>query len=183
MVLNQRILHFLSGYIILLIFLSRKIDASNIQPKTTTSVSPFSMMLKRSSKSLLSKRQLQGDSHTDNLLESPKQNKIEDRIQVDASVSHTDKLLKSPKQKKITDRVQFDASVSLLKRKERLEVNRLSPINRLSPNERIPISWYEQDNVLDLSRRLLGCKLITCRDGVTTAGIITETEAYDGNKF
>jgi hypothetical protein len=180
MVLNQRILHFVLGYILLLICVSRNIDTSNIQRKIRTSISPVSMMLKRSSKSLLRKRQLQEDSHTDNLLESPKQKKITDKIQVDASISYNDTLLESPKQKKVTDRIQFDASVSLLKRKERLEINRLSPINSLSPNERIPILWYEQGNVLELSRRLLGCKLITCRDGVITAGIITETEAYDG---
>jgi hypothetical protein len=156
MVLHQRILsRFISGYIVLFICIYQKIEAFKIQRGIRNSVSPFFMMLKRSSKSLLIKRQLQGDSNTDNLLESPKQ-------------------------KKIVDRIQFDASISLIKRKERLEINSLSPINTLIPGEQIPISWYEQDNVLDLSKRLLGCKLITCRDGVTTAGIITETEAYDG---
>ncbi len=46
---------------------------------------------------------------------------------------------------------------------------------------KIPLSFYQQDDVVSLSRLLLGKYLFTCIDGnEITGGIITETEAYRG---
>jgi DNA-3-methyladenine glycosylase len=41
-------------------------------------------------------------------------------------------------------------------------------------------SYYNQDDVVALSRDLLGKYLFTCIDGLTTGGYIVETEAYNG---
>jgi DNA-3-methyladenine glycosylase len=43
---------------------------------------------------------------------------------------------------------------------------------------KLPISYYEQDDVVFLAKDLLGKTLITNINGVKTGGIITETEAY-----
>jgi len=45
---------------------------------------------------------------------------------------------------------------------------------------KIPESFYLDDDVVSLSRALLGKYLFTCFDGVVTGGRITETEAYRG---
>jgi len=45
---------------------------------------------------------------------------------------------------------------------------------------KLPRSFYDRADVTAIARELLGKKLITHIDGVTTAGIITETEAYAG---
>jgi len=45
---------------------------------------------------------------------------------------------------------------------------------------KLPISFYRRDDVVKLSREFLGKVLYSRKDGVVTAGIITETEAYDG---
>jgi DNA-3-methyladenine glycosylase len=44
----------------------------------------------------------------------------------------------------------------------------------------IPEEWYKQDNLLVMTRRLLGCKLVSNKNDGYTSGIITEVEAYDG---
>lgn len=43
---------------------------------------------------------------------------------------------------------------------------------------KLPISYYQHDDVVYLAKDLLGKILITKIDGIKTAGIITETEAY-----
>jgi len=45
---------------------------------------------------------------------------------------------------------------------------------------KLPISYYQNDDVVLLSEKLLGKYLFTCIDGELTAGIIVETEAYRG---
>jgi len=45
---------------------------------------------------------------------------------------------------------------------------------------KIPLSFYQSNNVVFLARSLLGKSLITYIDGKLTGGIITETEAYAG---
>jgi len=45
---------------------------------------------------------------------------------------------------------------------------------------KLPSAYYVQDNVVKISRDLLGKVLCTYIDGKFTAGIITETEAYAG---
>ncbi|WP_235296546.1 DNA-3-methyladenine glycosylase [Portibacter marinus] len=42
----------------------------------------------------------------------------------------------------------------------------------------IPRSFYEGEDILEISKRLLGKKLCTLIDGQYTSGIIVETEAY-----
>ena len=44
----------------------------------------------------------------------------------------------------------------------------------------LPDSFYQNDDVVAVARALLGKVLVTTIDGVTTAGMITETEAYAG---
>lgn len=44
----------------------------------------------------------------------------------------------------------------------------------------LPLSYYQQDDVLYLSRHLLGKYLLTNIDGKLTGGVIIETEAYRG---
>lgn len=43
---------------------------------------------------------------------------------------------------------------------------------------KLPLSFYRQDDVLDISRQLLGKVLLTNFDNVLTGGMIVETEAY-----
>lgn len=47
---------------------------------------------------------------------------------------------------------------------------------------KLPRSFYLHTDVVLLARRLLGKVLVTHLDGVRTAGIITETEAYAGEQ-
>ncbi len=46
--------------------------------------------------------------------------------------------------------------------------------------EPLPLSFYRRDNVIQLSRDLLGKVICTLIDGEPTCGMITETEAYAG---
>jgi len=45
---------------------------------------------------------------------------------------------------------------------------------------KLPESYYYSQDVVTLSKDLLGKYLFTCIDGVTTGGYIVETEAYNG---
>lgn len=45
---------------------------------------------------------------------------------------------------------------------------------------KLPESFYQDDDVVSLSSKLLGKYLFTCVDGQLTGGIIIETEAYRG---
>lgn len=45
---------------------------------------------------------------------------------------------------------------------------------------KLPESYYLGDDVVSISKDLLGKYLFTCIDGVTTGGYIVETEAYNG---
>ncbi|SHM05113.1 DNA-3-methyladenine glycosylase [Mucilaginibacter sp. OK098] len=45
---------------------------------------------------------------------------------------------------------------------------------------KLPESYYYSEDVVTLSKDLLGKYLFTCIDGVTTGGYIVETEAYNG---
>lgn len=45
---------------------------------------------------------------------------------------------------------------------------------------KLPLAFYQQEDVVSVAKQLLGKKLFTSTDGIITAGIITETEAYDG---
>ncbi|HRN38637.1 MAG TPA: DNA-3-methyladenine glycosylase, partial [Flavobacteriales bacterium] len=47
-------------------------------------------------------------------------------------------------------------------------------------NKKLERSFYARPDVVAVSRELLGKVLVTHVNGVTTAGIITETEAYMG---
>ncbi len=44
----------------------------------------------------------------------------------------------------------------------------------------LPSSFYTRENVVQVAKDLLGKVIVTKIDGVTTSGIITETEAYAG---
>ncbi len=44
----------------------------------------------------------------------------------------------------------------------------------------LPRDFFNRDDVVTIARELLGKYLVTEVDGVRTAGMITETEAYDG---
>ncbi len=46
--------------------------------------------------------------------------------------------------------------------------------------QKLPKSFYLEDDVVSRARALLGCRLWTRIDGMVTAGVIVETEAYDG---
>lgn len=46
--------------------------------------------------------------------------------------------------------------------------------------KKLPRSFYTRDDVVTISRELLGKRLFTRIDGILTGGIITETEAYRG---
>ncbi len=45
---------------------------------------------------------------------------------------------------------------------------------------RLPQSFFEDEDVVELAKKLLGKRIVTKLDGVITSGIITETEAYEG---
>ena len=45
---------------------------------------------------------------------------------------------------------------------------------------KLPDSFYQGDDVLNITRNLLGKYLFTCIDGITTGGYIVEAEAYNG---
>lgn len=45
---------------------------------------------------------------------------------------------------------------------------------------KLPRSFYMRDDVVKIARELLGKHLYTSQKGIVTAGIITETEAYEG---
>lgn len=47
-------------------------------------------------------------------------------------------------------------------------------------NRIIPHSFYQDRDVVSIARNLLGCRLWSGIDGHITAGVIVETEAYDG---
>lgn len=46
--------------------------------------------------------------------------------------------------------------------------------------KKLPHSYYQRNNVLQIARELLGKLLVTSFDGIITAGRIVEVEAYDG---
>jgi DNA-3-methyladenine glycosylase len=45
---------------------------------------------------------------------------------------------------------------------------------------KLPETYYHSDDVVSLSKDLLGKYLFTCIDSITTGGYIVETEAYNG---
>ena len=45
---------------------------------------------------------------------------------------------------------------------------------------KLPLSFYQQEDVISLAKQLLGKKLVTLINGKLTGGIIVETEAYNG---
>jgi DNA-3-methyladenine glycosylase len=45
---------------------------------------------------------------------------------------------------------------------------------------KLPQSFFEHEDVVELAKKLLGKRIVTKLDGVITSGIITETEAYAG---
>jgi len=45
---------------------------------------------------------------------------------------------------------------------------------------KLPSSFYTNPNVVQIAQHLIGCKLCSNINGVLTAGIIVETEAYNG---
>jgi DNA-3-methyladenine glycosylase len=47
--------------------------------------------------------------------------------------------------------------------------------------DKIDISWFQDDDVVQVARRLLGKMLCTKIDGIVTKGMIVETEAYSGD--
>ncbi len=47
-------------------------------------------------------------------------------------------------------------------------------------NYTLPLTWYQDDDVVSLARSLLGKVLVTERNGAYTSGLIVETEAYAG---
>jgi DNA-3-methyladenine glycosylase len=48
------------------------------------------------------------------------------------------------------------------------------------PKNTLPVSFFENPDVVDAARLLLGMKVCSVTDGFFTSGIITETEAYCG---
>lgn len=46
--------------------------------------------------------------------------------------------------------------------------------------EKLPLSFYQRADVVQVARDLLGKVLVTCWDGALTSGRIVETEAYAG---
>lgn len=46
--------------------------------------------------------------------------------------------------------------------------------------KKLPKSFYTRDDVVQIARELIGKKLVSCFDGIRTAGLIVETEAYRG---
>lgn len=45
---------------------------------------------------------------------------------------------------------------------------------------KLPLSFYQREDVITVARELLGKYLFTCIDGVISGGYIVETEAYNG---
>ena len=45
---------------------------------------------------------------------------------------------------------------------------------------KLPQSFFEEEDVVELAKKLLGKRIVTKIEGVITSGIITETEAYAG---
>lgn len=45
---------------------------------------------------------------------------------------------------------------------------------------KLPLSFYQEEETVEIAKALLGKSLFTCFDGKLTGGIITETEAYLG---
>lgn len=52
-------------------------------------------------------------------------------------------------------------------------------MQKLEPMK-LPLAFYRRNDVVEVSRELLGKVLYTALDGVVTAAVITETEAYAG---
>ncbi len=50
----------------------------------------------------------------------------------------------------------------------------------LSTYEKVPESFYQNDDVVSIAQRLIGKFLVTNIDGIITVGRIVETEAYNG---
>lgn len=46
--------------------------------------------------------------------------------------------------------------------------------------KKLPLSFYQREDVVSIARELLGKIIVTKFDGITTTGRITETEAYNG---
>jgi len=46
----------------------------------------------------------------------------------------------------------------------------------------LPVSFYQREDVVQVARDLLGKVLVSSFDGIRTAGMITETEAYAGER-
>lgn len=49
------------------------------------------------------------------------------------------------------------------------------------PTKILTKEFFQSDDVVDLAKKLIGCRLSTKINGKLTTGIITETEAYAGN--
>jgi len=49
-------------------------------------------------------------------------------------------------------------------------------------NDLIPLSYFQNENVVEIARNLLSCRIRTYFNNVLTEGIICETEAYAGEK-
>ena len=47
-------------------------------------------------------------------------------------------------------------------------------------NELIPIEYFQSENVVDIAKNLLACRIQTRFNNEITEGIICETEAYAG---
>lgn len=62
----------------------------------------------------------------------------------------------------------------------RLTLEKSQVKNSRSMTKILPSSFYQHDDVLSISSRLLGKYLMTNIDGVLTGGMIIETEAYKG---
>lgn len=46
--------------------------------------------------------------------------------------------------------------------------------------DKLPLSFYERDDVVQIAQDLLGKVLCSNIDGIVTKGIVVETEAYNG---
>jgi DNA-3-methyladenine glycosylase len=51
----------------------------------------------------------------------------------------------------------------------------------LTPERALATEWYERE-VVEVARDLLGCLLVSTLQDATVAGVIVETEAYDGEE-
>ena len=50
----------------------------------------------------------------------------------------------------------------------------------MGKEKKLPLSFYQRENVLQVAEELLGKLLVTNKDGITTSGRIVECEAYAG---